>query len=250
MIFEKNRAMFLKTCAHVVVPSKCIKQTVLKKTGVRENKLSIVPNWVDMRMLRSPQENEQAHLPLKFRVLYAGSLSRANPIRTMVQAASLLQNEQSDIEFLFIGSGPKFDFLARERARMGLDNIRLLPYQPREKMRRILESGDIHLISMRHSAAGFLFPRRLYDAFSVKRPVVFIGPSESEIKQILHDYQAGVTIPQGRPDLLARTIKHLRDIGEDWHLLHQGAAHAGDVFTPEHSQNKWLKLIDHVVEEK
>lgn len=97
--------------------------------------------------------------------------------------------------------------------------------------------------------AGLMFPGRIYDAFTIKRPVVFIGPSECEISKLLEDYQAGITIPQGEPDLLAKTIKHLRDNGQDWHLLHRGAAQAGAILTPENAQKAWLELIGCLVNE-
>src|SRR5262249_35654055 len=134
----------------------------------------------------------------KFRILYSGNLGRAHPVQTILDAATLLAGTNPEIEFVFVGDGPQFDRLAHERARRGLENIRFLPYQPASRLRELMESGDLHLISMSDRAAGLLVPCKLYSALAVGRPCILVGPAQSEVARIIEDFHAGTVVPQGQ----------------------------------------------------
>jgi glycosyltransferase involved in cell wall biosynthesis len=177
----------------------------------------------------------------KFRILYSGNLGRAHPIATVLDAAEILNRDNPEIEFVFVGDGPGQDRLAQERARRGLENIRFLPYQPASRLRELMESGDVHLISMKHEAAGLLVPSKLYSALAVERPCIFIGPAQSEIAKVINDFSAGTVVPQGESDALARAIVSFRDSSDTWYSAHQGAAQAGRVFIPGESIAAWIK---------
>src|SRR5690606_32983651 len=133
-------------------------------------------------------------------------------------------------EFVFVGDGSRYDDLARERTRRGLDNIRLMPYQPPARLREIMESGDVHLVSVKEEAAGFLVPSKLYSALAVGRPCVFIGPAQSEAAKVISDFKAGIVLPQGDAQALAEAIKTLRMNGQAWFEAQAGAASAGQIF--------------------
>lgn len=184
----------------------------------------------------------------KFRVLYAGNIGRAHPVDVILDAAEILQEEHPEIEFVFVGDGPRYDFLARERSRRRLDNVRLLPFQPASKLREVMESGDVHLISVKEEAAGLMVPSKLYAALAVERPCVFIGPAQSEAAKVITDFKAGVVVHQDQPEELARQIKNFRQNDSDWFAAHHGAASAGQIFLPEEAINAWIDRAWSVVE--
>ncbi len=177
----------------------------------------------------------------KFRILYSGNLGRVHPISTILEAAELLKQQNPDVEFVFVGDGPGQEKLAQERSRRGLENIRLLPYQPASRLRELMESGDVHLVSMKNDAAGLLVPSKLYSALAVERPCIFIGPAQSEAARVINDFDAGVVVAQGDSDALVRAIASFRNSSEAWYSAHQGAARAGRIFVPEESIAAWIK---------
>lgn len=244
-ILEGINRRALKSCAKVVVIGRCMQAELVKK-GIPAAKVKLVPNWYDPVLTRPVMELTDPPLPQKFRILYAGSIARAHPLKTILNAARILNETDHDIEFVFVGEGVGFQKLARERARLGLENIRLLPYQPQERIRALFESGDIHLISMRSDAVGKLVPSKFYSALAIKRPCLLIGPQECEVAKVMEEYQSGITIPHGQAGALAQAIRYLRDNGADWYMLQEGAAKAGQVFTPEASLKAWTALIDGV----
>jgi glycosyltransferase involved in cell wall biosynthesis len=253
----------------------------LSNTGVDPRKIAVIPNWPDFELLglspandipgasagirdrfrnvngsdrrrkRRKDVNDAVARPFqdlfrdgdhpKFRILYSGTLGRAHPLGTILDAAEILNRQNPDIEFVFVGDGPGQEKLAAERSRRGLENIRLLPWQPPSRLKELMESGDVHLISMNHDAAGLIVPSKLYSALAVQRPCIFIGPMNSETAKVINDFSAGVVIAQGEADALVRAIQSFRHNSDTWFAAHNGAAQAGRIFVPRESIAAWIK---------
>jgi colanic acid biosynthesis glycosyl transferase WcaI len=256
-----RRAM--KSCDRVVVVGRCMARH-LTMTGMDMTKVTVIPNWTDQELVAINKSADPIRLskaandhPVteqlirekpffvdmepKFRVLYAGNLGRAHPIATIVEAATLLQASNPEIEFVFVGDGPGFDRIAQERSRRELDNIRLLPHQPPSRLKGLMESGDVHLVSMKHEAAGMLVPSKMYAALAAGRPCIFVGPEQSEPARVLSEYHAGTIVAQGDASGLAQAILRYRLDSETWFRAFEGATRAGQDFGPEGSIQTWLQ---------
>lgn len=267
MNFLKTRSRrAMKRADRVVVIGRCMARHLIR-TGLEARKITLIPNWPDYELLapdprtRRPLSGKAAFraandgiLPdavkpfealfhdndPKFRVLYSGTLGRAHPIQSILEAAQILGKDHPEIEFVFVGDGPNFERLSHERTRRSLENIRLMPYQPASRLRELMESGDIHLISMREDASGFIVPSKLYSAISVARPSILIGPHHSEVARVLDDFQAGVTVPQGDGRRLAQAILRYRLDGDEWFAAHEGARKASRIYVPHEAISAWI----------
>lgn len=184
----------------------------------------------------------------KFRVLYAGNIGRAHPIETIIDAAELLNEQEKDIEFVFVGDGPVYDQIAHMRSKRHLDNIRLLPFQPVNRLKDLMMSGDIHLVSMSEEAAGMVVPSKIYSAIAAERPCLLVGPAQSEVAKVIVDFEAGSVVPQGQAALLAEEIRQMRFNSDKWFRAHEGAAEAAKIFVPKESINAWIERAWAVVE--
>ena len=242
----------------VVVIGRCMGRHLVR-TGVRAKHISVIPNWYDLVLAKpasssgfnhasfidyvakgsKPYEDQLKDGP-KFRIMYAGNLGRAHPVDTILKAAEILQKEHPEIEFVFVGDGARFDTIVKERAKRDLNNIRLMPYQPINRLRETLEAGDVHLISMKNEAAGMLVPCKLYSAFAVHRPCIFLGSAQTEAAKVLRDFQAGVCVSQGDAGKLVKAIKKFRLESDVWFSAQKGAVEAAEVFAPEDPLKAWL----------
>ena len=280
-----RRAM--KRCDRIIAVGRCMAE-YLSDAGIDKSQLSVVTNWPNPELLyisgiegakgqkkkrtrarddvasavktaediqrklshyRPFEKQKREKLDAKFRVLYAGNLGLAHPVETILEAAALLADDYPEIEFMFVGQGHSYDHIAQERGRRGLDNVRLLPWQPEHKLRALMESGDLHLVSMSEDAAGLLVPCKFYSALAVGRPCLFIGPEAAEVAKVVRDFDAGEVIPQGDAEALATAIKTYRLDGTTWFTAQEGAMRAGEVFVPHHSINAWIKRARGVVQE-
>lgn len=249
----------MSACEKVIVTGRCMAKH-LTYEGVNPKQITMIPNWPDVELMQDSKKgrvSESFFQPpemngarpfrdllkekQKFRVLYAGNIGLVHPINTILEAAEILAKEQDDIELVFVGDGERFDYIARQRSEKGLENIRLLPFQPANRLREVMESGDVHLISMKEEAAGLVVPSKLYTALAVGRPCIFIGPAQSEAAKVINDFHTGIIVSQGDPRALANAIKKYRMNGEDWFAAHGGAVQAREVFTPSCSIDAWME---------
>lgn len=270
-----RRAM--KQCDKIVVIGRDMGNYLIRE-GISPSKISVVPNWPNMELVRpsggyhnsaghddksrkaangkhhyatevrAMQKGQEPIINLfkdknnpRFRILYAGSIGLAHPIQTILEAAEILNQSNPEIEFVFVGDGPAFKHLAEERARRNIQNIRLVPFQPAHNLRELMESGDVHLISMTDKSQGLLVPSKLYSALAVARPTIFLGPEQSEVAKVIRDFKAGIVLPQGDPQKLADLIKHYRYDADDWFAAQHGAAEGGQTFVPRQSIIAFLK---------
>lgn len=269
--FRKLSRDALESCEKIIVIGRCMAKH-LSVDGIDPKKITVIPNWPDFELMRpadpmpaaangNGSQNVAVHEVAesapeellktgpRFRVLYAGNIGLAHPVKTILDAAEILNHDYPEIEFVFVGEGERFDDLARERSIRALDNVRLLPYQPQTKLRGLMESGDVHLISMNEEAAGCLVPSKLYAALAVQRPCILVGPEQSETAKVIKDFQAGAVIKQGDAHRLAEVILGFRFNSDQWFAAQSGAASAGQIFVPRESIEAWMNRAWQVVEQ-
>ena len=254
-------------CDKVIVCGRCMARQ-LAHDGINAKKITMIPNWPETHLFQQdatqPDTQQPFHTPeggrvrphdeqikdgQRFRVLYAGNLGKAHTINTVLDAAERLEKDKSDVEFVFVGEGERFDYIAAERARRHLENIRLLPYQPDSRLREMLESGDVHIITMKDEAAGFVVPSKLYASLAVARPVIFIGPKQTESAKVIKDFNCGDVIANKDKIGLVKLIKKYRTDGDAWFSAHNGAVQARNVFTAKGSMDAWIERAWGVIED-
>lgn len=261
---KKTSVRAMKACDKIVVIGRDMGKLLIH-SGIEARKISVIPNWPDRELVSEVSISKKRKLPRvknarpfdellkkdakspRFRVLYAGNMGRAHPIRPILYAAEKLSVLQPDIEFVFIGDGHNYQRLVRERSKKGLDNLRFLPYQPIETLREVMQSGDLHLVTMRKKAAGMLVPSKFYSAIAVQRPCVLVGPQDCEVANVIRDFECGSVVDQGNVKALVDTIMAYRKDSDKWLNAYEGAQKASKVFVPDESIGAWIKRARMVV---
>ena len=252
----------MNKCEKVVVVGQCMAKR-LTSTGVTAGKISMIANWADLEVVapsskgdfdytnmdvggkaKKPEEMFRDDSP-KFRVLYAGNIGRAHPMRSVIEAASILA-KHTEIEFMFVGDKSVHSILARERGKRVLENIKFMPYQPIERLHDVMESGDVHLVTMRNDTQGMLVPCKFYSGLTVGRPTVFVGPEDCEVGYVINNYNAGKIVPVGDAQALADAILGYRNDGDGWFQAQEGALRAAQAYHPNQSLHKWIDLLEQV----
>lgn len=256
----KTSRRSMNKASQVVVVGNCMGK-LLTRTGVAPTKVSMIANWADLEVVaplqgsardysnveiigtaKKPDEMFRDESP-KFRVLYAGNIGRAHPMKSVIEAADLLRDNQ-EIEFVFVGDKSCHARLMRERGKRGLENIKFMPYQPIELLRGVMEGGDLHLVTMRNNVEGMLVPCKFYSGLTVGRPTLYLGPENTEIADVITNYNAGAVIANDDPQALADMIYGYRMDGEAWFTAQEGALRAAQAYHPNQSLHKWVDLME------
>ncbi len=261
-ILDRISVRSLRKCNRIVVIGECMSKR-LKKKKITPNKINFIPNWADFEVIAPSSGGNYINLPdkisaiakkpeemfrddsPKFRILYAGTIGRAHPMRNVIQAAEIL-SEHKEIEFVFVGDKHAHSILAKERSRRGLENIKFIPFQPIEKLKQVMESGDLHLVTMRDEAQGMLVPCKFYSGLTVGRPTIFAGPINCEISNVIQKYNSGVVVPPNDGQALAEAIYQFRHDGDLWFSAQEGALQAAQTYHPTKSLQSWADLLERV----
>jgi colanic acid biosynthesis glycosyl transferase WcaI len=195
----------LRRADRVIVLGEDMRQRVLVR-GIGAAKIAVVPNWADTRWVY-PLPAEQTlrkewQLDGRFVVMYSGNLGLSQNLEQVLEAARQLRNEP--VTFLLIGAGAAKAGLMARVAEWGLDNVRFLPYQPREKLAASLGAADLHLIPLQRGLAGCIVPSKLYGILAAGRPYVAAVEADSEVARLTRAAETGLLIaPDSAADLVA-----------------------------------------------
>jgi glycosyltransferase involved in cell wall biosynthesis len=176
--------------------------------GVAPDKVHFVPNGIDTELfqpLNACRRTGQGHLL----ALYAGSMSHAHDLDSILGAAQALQRDGDDSwRFLLVGAGLKQQALRRAVIELGLGNVSVQDPVPRERLPALLAAADVVLVTFRDIAiTRGMIPTKLYDAMSCGRPVI-LGIA-GEARHILEDADAGIVIAPEDPNQLLAALRRL-----------------------------------------
>jgi glycosyltransferase involved in cell wall biosynthesis len=202
----------LRQAADVVVLDRFMAQRVNRKLDVAK-KMAILPPW--------PHEDELADIPHdknpfrkehgldgKFVIMYSGNLSIASPVTTILQAALSLR-DHDQLKFLFVGGGLGKGEIDELMEKHRPANIMSLPYQPLSQLKYSLSAADVHLVAMGEQMAGIIHPCKVYGAMAAGRPILFLGPKECHIADLLQKHRIGWHVNHGDIAGAIRTINEI-----------------------------------------
>jgi colanic acid biosynthesis glycosyl transferase WcaI len=197
--------------------------TRLLGLGVTAPGIRVIQNWADETLIvpieAAKNALRQNWAPAsRFLVVYAGNLGRAHDIDTILEAMTILNDRAAkssandiarQILFIFVGGGAQRARLEREVVRRHLANVRLHPYQPRERLAETLSVANLHLVSLSPKLEGLVVPSKFYGIAAAGRPTLFIGAPNGEIARLIDEAGCGFTVSPGDAEAVVDRILQL-----------------------------------------
>ncbi|MFZ0319168.1 MAG: glycosyltransferase family 4 protein [Candidatus Sulfotelmatobacter sp.] len=196
---------------HIAVVTPAFEDHLVKHWRVPREKISVVENGVETDLF-APQAATALRKELgaegKFVVSYIGTMGMAHGLETILDAAAKLRSANPKIVFLVLGEGAekqRIVALARER---GLDNLRFVDQQPRERVPAYICASDVCLVLLKKSDVfKTVIPTKMLEFMSCARPVI-LGV-DGQARRVLEEAQAGLVIEPENSDALADAIRYL-----------------------------------------
>ncbi len=208
-------AQTLRSADAVIALGRDMRERILQRYGrhVRADRIHVIPPWADGRELFPLDRAANplaAELGLRdtFNLVYSGNLGVAHDVKTILEAIELTAGN-ARLCWLFIGGGKGLERLRERAARAAWARVRILPYQPRERLNQSLNLADVHLVSQLPPFIGLVVPSKLFGIMAVGRPTIMTGPREAECSRILTEHDAGIIVANGDAARLARAIDRL-----------------------------------------
>jgi colanic acid biosynthesis glycosyl transferase WcaI len=120
-----------------------------------------------------------------------------------------IRNPQSEILFLIVGDGVEKARLEAKAQQMGLDNVRFLPMQPREKYPAVLHASDVCLATLHAEVKTPVVPSKILSIMAAGRPVVAAMNLDGDGPRLIAEARCGLCVPPEDPQALVQAVLKL-----------------------------------------
>lgn len=241
-VLEWTNRIASKEARKIVVLGERMKERILERflDGNNSERIEVIHNWANENEIGPVvKENNrfryQHGLNGRLVCLFSGNLGKIYSFGEILEAASLLKGGST--EFVFIGDGPVRTGLEKKAARLHLENIRFLPYQPKGELRYSLTSGDVAILPLKKEVTGLCVPGKFYWALAGGLPVLVVASEECEISRIVRENDCGWSVSPGHPEEVASL---LAKIAEDRSLLTEKSKNARRCFETYYTRRRTL----------
>lgn len=247
-ILEKLE-LFLYRQADLIVSVTHSFKSELKNRGVSADKIKVVLNGVDLDRYKPLQEKDKSladkyELNNKFVIGYIGTHGLAHALENVIEAAELITKE-NNIRIIFVGGGAGRKRLEKIVLDRGLENIVMIPRQPKDQMQKIWSLCDISLIHLKNSPLfKTVIPSKIFESMAMGLPILMAVPT-GEATDIVEKYKAGITVSAECPKELSEKFLALAKDKELVRTLSSQSLNSARNFD---RKKLALKMLDHIEE--
>jgi glycosyltransferase involved in cell wall biosynthesis len=152
-------------------------------------RIEIVENWGQVEELRQIESNKfDSFKDDRISFVFAGNLGRLQNLEVLVNQFGQLKDK---ITLTLIGEGAVKNELLKIIEEKKYTNIKLFDSQPREEQIHFINSFDVSIISLSEKMYGLGVPSKTYNILACGKPILYIGPKDSEIDILISTHKIG-----------------------------------------------------------
>lgn len=149
----------------------------IKKRGVDENQIAMVPNGCDLSIFSQPSEpwRPDGVKETEMMAIFTGTHGIANGLYAVLHTAVELQNRgREDIKLVLVGQGKLKPELERKAKELELNNVVFHPPVNKQKLSGLMASADIGMQVLENIPAFYYgtSPNKFFDYISASLPVI------------------------------------------------------------------------------
>jgi colanic acid biosynthesis glycosyl transferase WcaI len=225
----------------------------ITQKGVPPEKIIEIPNWVDINFIKPLPENnnyfrQEYGLENKFIVLYAGNIALTQGLETAINAAKILENIP-DIVIVIVGEQKALLRLEKYCQERQVNNVKLIPFQPREKLPQMLATADVGLVIQKSNVISFNMPSKIQLLLASGKPIIASVPANGTAASAIINSESGFIVKPENPLSLAQAIQDLynnRDKIIDFGR--NGRNYAEKNYCFEITLNKYEKIFNQLID--
>lgn len=196
----------------VITIGRDMSEVLAKKNPASAERITLIENWADdpliERISRDRSLIPAMGLSDRIVVQYAGNIGRAQGLLEFVNIISQSHNEA--VQFVFRGSGALTTAL--QKAIQGQDRFIHEGAYPRAYQSKVLGSCDVALVILGPDMYGLGVPSKTYNILAAGKPLLFLGPGDSEVYRLVKEHDIGWAFDWDNADKLVELI-------EQWSII-------------------------------
>ncbi len=235
---------------HIIVNSPAYRDHLIS-IGVSENKISLIPNGVDIGMfpMNSNGKLVRADLGLngQFVVTYAGAIGLANDIPLILKAAERLC-DRPEIHFLVVGDGKERRNMEDMARGMGLRNVTFTGAMPKSRMPDVMSASDACLAVLQNIPMfKTTYPNKVFDYMASSKPTILA--IDGVIREVVEMAGGGIFVPPGDDQALAQAVCQLSENPEQTMEMGDSARkYVAKYFNREKQAEKFVSLLHSIAQ--
>lgn len=190
----------------VITIGRDMSDVIARKIPASANKVTLIENWADHplceRIPRNQSMIQSMGLSNHIVIQYAGNIGRAQGLLEFVDLLSVVQSDV--VRCVLRGSGAMSKAL-REATR-GRQRFILEGSFSRSEQYGVLGACDIALVILGPDMYGLGVPSKTYNILAAGKPVLFLGPKDSEIYRLVKQHDIGWAFDWNEADQLIELI--------------------------------------------
>lgn len=202
-----------RNAKQIVALSEPIRAAIQRKSP--EAKITVIPNIADTDFYSAAPKDtnliKEFAVEGKYVVSYIGAVGFANGLDYYLECARAARKAGLPIHFFLCGEGGAYDSLKNSAAKLGIDNLTMIPFRNREGVRKVMNVTDAAFISYRpFPILETGSPNKYFDGLAAGKLIIinFKGWIREEIEK----EKCGVALDPRMPyDFVAKVKPFLDD---------------------------------------
>lgn len=219
----------------------------IKKRGVNDNKISMVPNGCDLSIFSQPSEpwRPKGVTEQDLMAIFTGTHGIANGLDAVLSAASELQRRgRNDIKLVLVGQGKLKPQLESRAQELQLKNVIFHPPVNKAKLAGLMASADIGMQILANIPAFYYgtSPNKFFDYIAAGLPVINNYPGW--LAGIIEENQCGFAVEPENAKAFADALEQAAD---DREILVNMGLRAKELADAQFNRNqladKWVEWV-------
>lgn len=175
----------------IITIGRDMSEVLAGKISTKATNLTLIENWADFPLIeqipRSQSMIASMGLSKKIVIQYAGNIGRVQGVLEFLALISPVKNDI--VRYVFRGSGALSSALFE--ATKGRENFILEGSYSRNSHSQILAACDIALVILGPEMFGLGVPSKTYNIMAAGKPILYLGPKNSEIYRLVRENNIG-----------------------------------------------------------
>jgi glycosyltransferase involved in cell wall biosynthesis len=190
----------------VITIGRDMSEVLARKIPAKVDRLTLIENWADYPLIEEIPRNQSMIVTMGFSekivIQYAGNIGRAQGLLEFVNLISTVENDA--VRYVFRGSGALWAALSE--VTKGRENFIVKGSYPRSNQDQILAACDIALVILGPEMFGLGVPSKAYNIMAAGKPILYLGPKNSEIYRVVRENNIGWAFDWHEKDELVSLI--------------------------------------------
>ncbi|MET1280064.1 glycosyltransferase family 4 protein [Vibrio navarrensis] len=219
----------------------------IKKRGVPDSKITMVPNGCDLSIFTQPSEpwRPDGVAEEDLMAIFTGTHGMANGLDAVLSAAAELQNRgRNDIKLVLVGQGKLKPQLEAKAQELQLKNVIFHPPVNKQKLAGLMASADVGMQVLANIPAFYYgtSPNKFFDYISAGLPVINNYPGW--LAGMIEELQCGFAVAPENPKAFANALEQAADDREALAAMGEAARQlAESQFDRQMLADKWVEWV-------